>query len=113
MIYEEHPKVRSKKLRDSARMEACSFQIPDVCTYNDEETVLCHFNVLGDKGMATKASDLSAAYGCSACHYALDNHLVSHEDFLFYTRRGIVRTIHRMAKNGYLDDISKSCAYRL
>ena len=102
MIFEDYQKVKKAKLRDSARMEACTFQIVDVCTYNDEETVLCHFNVLGDKGTGTKPSDLSAAYGCAACHYALDNKLVSREDELFYTRRGIVRTIHRMYSKGLL-----------
>lgn len=102
MIWNQWPKIRERKIRQSARGEACTLQICGVCTYNDEETVLCHFNVLGDKGMATKASDLSAAYGCSACHYALDNRLVSDEEFLFYTRRGIVRTIHRLIDKGIL-----------
>jgi hypothetical protein len=95
-------KVRSRKLRQSAMWEACTFQIPGVCTHNNEETVLCHINVLNDKGWSTKPSDLTAAFGCSECHRFVDNLELCPQDSLFYTRRAISRTIHRWVEMGLI-----------
>jgi len=60
------------KLRKSARGETCTFQIPGVCNHNPETVVLCHAPH-PDKGMGKKGPDSWAAYGCSACHDAMDN----------------------------------------
>lgn len=102
-------KIRSKKLKQSAKDQDCTFNIVGVCSENTEETVLCHLNILGDKGFGTKSSDLSAAFGCANCHRHIDEYRLSHEDYLWYTRRAIVRTIHHWAKHGYLDKISERC----
>ncbi|HHK5888093.1 TPA: nuclease domain-containing protein [Serratia marcescens] len=36
------PAFRSKALRDSARGQCCTLQIPGICNGNAETTVLCH-----------------------------------------------------------------------
>src|SRR3990167_9253871 len=66
--------VRSNAIRMSAKGEECTFQIPGVCNGNPETTVLCH---LPDEshGMGHKADDISAAYGCAACHDAIDSRI--------------------------------------
>lgn len=50
-------------------------------------------------GMGMKASDLSGAYGCSACHDAIDKRVHSlelEEDRSFYQARALVRTYERL-----------------
>lgn len=42
--------------------------------------------------MSNKGPDYFAAFGCYACHEALDQHRLSNEDELFYWLRGIART---------------------
>lgn len=95
-------KIISKKARNSARDEECTFNIVGVCNYTPETTVFCH---LSDetKGMGKKSDDLSAAYGCSACHDAVDGRVYSqeleeHRDW--YSRRAMVRTWRRMVETG-------------
>lgn len=57
------------KLRKAAQGEDCTIRIPGVCTWNREETVLCHMN---GAGLALKDDDTEAAFGCYACHCAVD-----------------------------------------
>lgn len=61
----------SKKHRDSARGETCTFMLPGICNHNPETVVLCHAPH-PDKGTGWKAPDTWAAYGCSACHDEMD-----------------------------------------
>ena len=61
----------SKKIRNSARGEDCSFRFPGICNFNPETTVFCHINTKF-KGVALKSPDLFGAYGCSSCHDCLD-----------------------------------------
>jgi len=63
--------IISQKLRDSAKGRQCTFRIPGVCNHNPETTVLCHAPTQFG-GMGTKGHDFLAAFGCSACHEALD-----------------------------------------
>lgn len=59
------------KVRESARMQDCTFRIPLVCNGNPETTVYCHTNRLADgKGMGLKSK--KGAYGCSSCHDVVD-----------------------------------------
>lgn len=98
--------LHSAKLRKSARGEECTLQIPGVCNGNPETTVLCHLDVLSESGMGFKCSDLSAAYGCSDCHDAVDGRVLvkgfAPEDFWSHAARGIVRTHIRMIETGVL-----------
>ena len=96
-------KIRSKKLRQSAKDQECTLNIAGVCTYNNDETVLCHFNILGDKGMGTKSSDLCGAWGCSQCHHHMDANVMNKEQWLYYAYRGTMRTIHKLVEEGLIE----------
>lgn len=96
--------IKSKKLRDSAQGELCTFQIVGVCNYNPETTVLCH---LPDEshGMALKSDDFSAAFGCSSCHDVIDGRATSIEYIQnsgFYNRRAHTRTIRKWLEKGLI-----------
>lgn len=83
--------IVSAKLRASAKGELCTFAIPGICNHNPETTVLCHIRDEA-KGVGNKANDYSAAFGCHACHDAIDQHRLSKEDELFFSLRAMQRT---------------------
>lgn len=92
--------IKSKKLRESARGEECTFQIAGVCNHNTETVVLCH---LPSDISGYKSTDLSSGYGCSSCHSAIDSRgKLSDEDYEFYCRRAQVRTISRFEDKGLI-----------
>ncbi|CNE68443.1 82 prophage-derived uncharacterized protein ybcO [Yersinia rohdei] len=62
---------RSKALRDFARGQCCTLQIPGICNSNPETTVLCHLSS-STHGMGYKSDDFWAVYGCSDCHDVID-----------------------------------------
>lgn len=88
-------KVISNQLRRSAQGQECTLNIPGACRYSPDTVVLCHFPDEFN-GMGTKASDVSAGFGCDGCHAVLDgraNHTsLSREDREFYMRRSMLRT---------------------
>jgi hypothetical protein len=92
----------NKKLRDSARGETCTLQIPGVCNGNPETTVLCHAPH-PDKGMGIKGPDSWAAYGCSDCHAAMDgrSNEIVHDRGRFWLE-AIRETQRRMIAKGLL-----------
>jgi len=61
--------VKSKKIRDSARMAPCQVREVGICNGNPETVVFAHVN---GGGMGMKNSDLFGAYACSSCHSWLD-----------------------------------------
>ena len=63
-------KVRSNKIRKSARGQECTVRIQGVCNFNPETTVLAH--VGKDRGMSLKCDDSFAVYACSDCHDWID-----------------------------------------
>lgn len=98
--------IRSQKLRDSARGEDCTMELPRTCNYNPETTVLGH---LPDEshGMSRKSDDICSAYVCSACHDVIDGRAVSpypltQAEKLWYYRRAMVRTWRRMIEKGVI-----------
>lgn len=98
--------LHSKKLRNSARGEECTINAP-MCNGDRDTTVLCHFQFEGGV-MGGKESDLSAGYGCSACHDYVDRRakwggeLISQADYFFYCGRSVIRTHKRMHETGVL-----------
>jgi hypothetical protein len=96
--------MKSQKLRDSARGQDCTFQIVDVCNGDSNTTVLCH---LPDEshGMAKKADDFCAGFGCSSCHADIDNVSRSTEyanHAAFYNNRANRRTIRKWLEMGLI-----------
>jgi len=83
--------VVSAKLRNSARGQHCQFCIAGVCDYDPETVVLCHAPS-EVKGMGNKSDDWFAAFGCHACHEALDHHRLPREEEQFYWLRALQRT---------------------
>lgn len=65
------PAFRSKALRDSARGQFCTLQIPGICNGNPETTVLCHLPS-STHGMGYKSDDFWAVFGCNCCHDVID-----------------------------------------
>lgn len=96
--------MRSKKLRDSARGQECTFQIPGVCNENPETTVLCHIPTKETGGMGMKPDDCtSTAFGCSSCHDAIDgrtDNLEYRASRWFYNFRAVGRTQRRWIEMG-------------
>ena len=102
-------KIESKKIRDSARGEACSMQIAGICNFNPESTVFAH---LPDEsnGMGKKSDDISGCFSCDSCHSAVDGRkqanwgvdawceFQNHKEF--YMRRAMVRTWRRLIEMG-------------
>lgn len=71
-------KVRSKKIRQSARGEVCSLREPNICVDNPSTVVFAHLK--GNKGTGTKNHDIFGVYACMNCHMFLDRGRVSDED---------------------------------
>ena len=98
--------IKSKKIRDSAKGEDCTLNIPSVCNYDPETTVLCHFT-LHDGGSARLNGELSSGYGCVRCHNVIDRREYldsqSATDLEFYMRRSMVRTLDRLFEKGLLE----------
>ena len=91
--------IKSKKIRDSARGEECTLNIPGVCNYDTETTVLCHFSCqIG--GSNRLNGELSSGFGCSDCHRQIDLYELSEADREFYMRRSMVRTLDRLVDKG-------------
>lgn len=89
----------SQKLRDSAKGQKCTLCIPMVCDGGGETTVLAHIRD-GVKGLGNKANDWSACFSCGPCHDHLDQHRLSYQDELFYSLRGLQRTMARWIEVG-------------
>ena len=98
----KHKPIRSQKLRDSANGEECFFQIPGVCSFDPEKTVLCHLP-FETHGMGQKACDVSAAFGDDSCHSIIDGRVPydwkpGEKEYLM--RRAMVRTWRRWIEMG-------------
>lgn len=96
--------VRSKKYLDGARGQPCSLRIVGCCTGGGDDTVFAHIR---DRhtGRSIKASDLSGADSCAACHRRFDGQdgkPLSEVDWLFYALRGIQETTENRFERGIL-----------
>jgi hypothetical protein len=81
----------STKLRNSAKGQPCTFMVPGICTCDPTTTVLCHLYPNG-RIMGAKSPDYLAAFGCHACHEAIDRHELPKADELFYSFRAMALT---------------------
>lgn len=96
--------MKSKRLRASARGRECTLKIVGICNYNPETTVLAHLPH-HTSGTGKKATDLSCAYACSACHDVIDGRRSTAEYQLnkdFYLRRAQVDTLEIMHNEGLI-----------
>jgi hypothetical protein len=74
--HDPRPKTKARRNRralDLARQETCLLMVPLVCNRDKATTVSCHSN-WGEHGKAgaRTADDAYVVFGCSACHFWLD-----------------------------------------
>lgn len=91
----------STKLRNSARGQDCTFQIPGVCCHDPERTSLAHIRD-ETKGLSNKADDYSAAFACDRCHESIDHHKLPRADELYYCLRAMQRTWRVWIESGLI-----------
>lgn len=93
---------RSPKLMKVAQGQDCMLQIPGVCNGDSSTVVACHANWSEyGKGGALKAHDCYTAWGCSACHMALDQGMhLDYDEKKFYWQRGFERTVLALFERG-------------
>lgn len=101
MTLQKQKPLRSKKLRDSAMGEDCTYN-SIMCNFNPETVVLCHDNQIEHgKGMGLKGDDRHAFYACSACHFFHDvDTSASKEVKRKFSDRAKARTHERMIAKG-------------
>lgn len=63
-------KKKTSKIRQSARLQECQVRIPNICSFDETETILAHKN---GGGMAMKSDDLHGSYCCHLCHAEIDS----------------------------------------
>jgi hypothetical protein len=91
-------------LRKLARGKPCTIRLPGICTHDTETTVLCHVRMVGISGMSDKAADLLGAWGCAACHAAVDaSGPQDYESRRAALLEGMARTIHQLVKLGVVN----------
>ena len=92
-------------LRDAARMQQCQIRVPGICSFNPEETVLCHFRMAGICGTGMKPIDLIGSWGCASCHSAVDGRIstpFTHDQLRLMHLEGMVRTLDQLVKQRLL-----------
>ena len=94
--------IRSRKYLDGSRGQPCTLQITGVCNGDWSTTVAAHVR---DEsfGMAQKADDISVVDACAACHDCFDGRHyapLSKEEWEFYARRGLQRTLRNRVERG-------------
>lgn len=99
----EQPKeqmIRSKKMRDGARGQTCTMQIPGICNHDPETTVFAHSDhLVHGKALRVKAHDIFGADMCYACHK--EYHKNEREYFHDFVR-AMAKTQLRRIKQGIL-----------
>lgn len=99
--------IRSQAIRDSARGEECTVELPGTCIGGTETTVFAHSNHgRHGKGLGLKASDEFGAYACVACHSVIDGQApaphLSRADILRAFYEGMSRTRRILCAKGLL-----------
>lgn len=86
---------KTTKTRQKAKGQECTIRVPGVCERTNETVVLCHYRLAGTSGMGEKPHDSQAAFGCHACHDAVDGRrttIYSKTELRLMHCEGILRT---------------------
>lgn len=103
------PKIERKvrqSIRDSARGEQCTVQLPGICDGDPEKTIWSHARwPWAGKGGATKAFCLNGCFACVACDSVFDGQRkpppgVSRETVDLAWMRGHFVSLLRLAERG-------------
>lgn len=71
----KNPRLKSKKIRDSAKGEDCTLRLSPNCTDEWGAVVLCHIGRVS--GISAKCHDTFAVFGCNFCHDIIDGKVKS------------------------------------
>lgn len=97
-------RISSSKYLAGSKGQLCTLRIPGVCNDDPSTTVPAHIRDR-HKGGGTKASDISVANACWACHAKFDGQLgqpLSEPEWLFYALRGLQETLEQRFDAGLL-----------
>lgn len=86
---------KTTKARQAAKGRECTIRVPGVCERTNETVVLCHYRLAGTNGMGEKPHDSQAAFGCHACHDAVDGRrtsVYSKTELRLMHAEGVLRT---------------------
>lgn len=86
---------KTTKARKAAKGRECTIRVPGICERTNETVVLCHYRLAGTSGMGEKPHDSQAAFGCHACHDAVDGRrttIYSKTELRLMHCEGILRT---------------------
>lgn len=106
--YQKQPRIKNKKITDSARGEDCTLRISGVCNFDNTTTVFAHMN---GGGMGYKHHDIHGCYACSKCHEWIDggwaNSMVpviqnTKRDALFYQYEAMIETQNKLLEKGLI-----------
>lgn len=75
-------------LTDYANNKPCLIRAPNICSFQDEQTVACHVPLTGYFGTGFKMADWFIAFGCFNCHDCVDRRRYGHLE------EAVVRTWH-------------------
>jgi hypothetical protein len=101
-------RLSSAKYLRGSKGQRCTIRITDVCAGDTETVIAAHIR---DRhtGRGIKASDISVANCCWACHERLDGRakmpdgfLITDQDWLFYALRGLQETLEQRIEAGLL-----------
>jgi hypothetical protein len=67
-------------LTDYAKNKPCLIRAPNICTFQDEQTVACHVPLMDYHGTGLKMADFFIAFGCFNCHDLVDRRRYKHID---------------------------------
>lgn len=97
-------RLSSKAYLAGSKGQQCTLRIVGVCNGDPATVVPAHIRDR-HKGGGTKASDISVANGCSACHAKLDGQLCAplpEVEWLAYALRGLQETLEQRIEAGLL-----------
>lgn len=106
-MIEKQKRIESKKWTDAARDQVCTFNLPNICSYDTDKSVFCHAPS-EMKGVGIKSDDIWGADGCYECHLLMDNKRnffkagFTEEDWLFFWLRAINRTLRNRYQRGVM-----------
>lgn len=94
------------KITDSAKGKECLIRIPQVCSFDDAETIAAHVRIAGLCGTGIKPEDALTIRACFACHQAIDNvnrpKWLKQDELNLYILEGLARTINAYIQEGLL-----------
>jgi hypothetical protein len=101
--YQKQPRIKNKKITNSAKGEDCTLRIAGVCNFDPKTTVFAHMN---GGGMGYKHHDIHGCYACSDCHDWLDSRVAYHsvEDYMKKAEfnRAMIETQNKLIAKGLI-----------